>query len=181
MQPQPPSWPTFASELMEARDALDLGTEIGLALRADRHKRGLSQRAYAAVRGLTLSSVIRLESAAIGLKLGDVVAALDGTDFVLCLCHRPQSPEPVLARESGTPALLVARPETAPEPVHPAYWPRSELVARVRGSARRFPAHHVVQQTSSAPPWWWYAESTRASSVAPNWYAPQFTQRREGA
>ncbi len=191
MTSTPPSWPTFARELLAARGSLDLGAEIGLALRADRHKRGFSQRAYAAVRGLTLSSVIRLESAAAGLKLVDVVAALEGTDFVLCLCHRPQPAGPATASRVAKPPPSHPDPEpspgpgpevgVAPEPVHPAFWPRSELVARVRGSSRRFPAHHVVEQTSSAPPWWWYAEATRASSVAPHWYAPRFTQRREGA
>lgn len=195
MECTPPSWPTFARELLAARDTLDLSTEVGLAIRADRHKRGLSQRAYAAVRGLTVSSVIRLETAASGLKLGDVVAALEGTDFMVCLCHRPLPPVPVLAAveppatptgsdsarddvrevEPGPP------PEAPPAPVHPTYWPRSELVARVRGRSRRFPAHHVVEQTSSAPPWWWYAESTLAGAVAPDWYAPRFTRRRPSA
>ena len=40
-----------------ARASLRLGDEIGLALRADRQRLGLSQRAYAGHRGWTLGTV----------------------------------------------------------------------------------------------------------------------------
>ncbi|GAA4407245.1 hypothetical protein GCM10023168_23080 [Fodinibacter luteus] len=217
-------WPTFAAELIDARASLRLADEVGLAVRADRRRLGMSQRAYAAHRGLTLSAVIRLESAAGGMKLADVVAALDGTAFVLCLCHRPPSdepapaaavpvlPDPAVRQPPATTALETgslarARPTAAPppgptdpatqpppapplqpppdppapRPVSPAFWPRSELIARVRGGGRRFPAHHDTEQVSSAPPWWWYAESSRAGTVPPDWYAPRFTRRGDRA
>ena len=202
-------WPTFAAELLAARASLRLGEEIGLALRAERHRLGMSQRTYAAHRGWTLSTVIRLESSADGLKLGDIVDALSGTAFVLTLCHRPPTDDPAPAMPSPDtpntadqsvmpasaapvpppPATAAPTPEPQPEddphalpqPVHPAFWPQAELIARVRGGSRRFPAHHVTERSGGGPPWWWYAESSRAGTVAPDWYAPRFTQRRNRA
>ena len=193
-------WPTFAAQLLAARASLDLSAEIGLALRAERHRLGMSQRDYAAHRRWTLGTVIRLETAAAAMKLGDVMDALDGTPFVLCLCHRPPTPSEAAARAPApgrTPALgSVAADATGdadaptdhpsrpapptdhpPQPVHPTFWPRAELVARVRGGSRRFAAHHVTEQVSSPPPWWWYAESSRIGTVPPAWYAPRFTRR----
>ena len=185
-----------------------IGDEVGLALRAERQRLGMSQRAYAAHRGWTLGTVIRLESAADAMKLGDVDAALSDTAFQLCLCHRPPGQEPGVAAlpapqppDDGsaprTPIESPSDPEhgptgstaspgalphpTPPQPVHPAFWPRAELVARVRGGGRRFPAHHVTEQVFSGPPWWWYAESSRVETVPPHWYAPQYTQRRPSA
>jgi hypothetical protein len=208
MEWKPRTWPTFAAEVLRARDSLQLSDEIGLAFRAERQRLGMSQRAYATHRGLTLGAVIRLESAAESLKLGDVDAALADTGFQLCLCHRPPAPEPGDAAltapdhphdGSHRPAAERAadlrvdpserlpapatNPDTspAPQPVHPAFWPRAELIARVRGGGRRFPAHHVTEQVGTGPPWWWYAESSRAGTRAPNWYAPQYTQRRPTA
>jgi hypothetical protein len=177
-------WPTFAAELLAARASLDLSTEVGLALRADRHRLAMSQREYAAHRSWTLATVIRLETAAADMKLRDVVDALEGTPFLLSLCHRPpnaseaagQIPTDGPAHDTGTPAV-----DQSPDPVHPAFWPRAELIARVRGGGRRFAAHHVTEQVSSPPPWWWYAESSRAGTVAPDWYAPRFTRRDASA
>lgn len=207
MEWKPRMWPTFAAELLRARASLRIGDEVGLALRADRQRLGLSQRAYAERRGWTLGTVIRLESAADALKLGDVDAALEDTPFMLCLCHRPTSPdsgvgahavtgagaggtepapssaEPVPPRSSEPDGSAVdpSTPSAAPMPVHPAFWPRAELIARVRGGRRRFPAHHVTEQVDSGPPWWWYAESSRAGSTSPDWYAPQHTRRGRAA
>jgi hypothetical protein len=168
MKPDAMTWPTFARELLRARATLHLGTEVGLALRADRRRLGLSQRGYAEHRGRTPSAVARLETAALDMKVADVVAALEGTPFMLCLCHRPVT-EPAAA--DALPAPRAA--STEPRPVHPAFWPRAELIARVRGGRRRFPAHHEAAQVSSGPPWWWDAESTRAGAKPPNWYAPR--------
>ena len=204
MEWKPQMWPTYAAELLRARASLRLGDEVGLAVRAERQRLGMSQRAYAAHRGWTLGTVIRLESAADAMKLGDVDAALEGTAFQLCLCHRPPSHEPGAAALPGTgltglpcrairvhrtsprpgqrgPAPSPDDPPPAPQPVHPAFWPRAELVARVRGGGRRFPAHHVTQQVGTGPPWWWYAESSRGATMPPDWYAPQYTQRRPSA
>ncbi len=189
----PLMWPTFAAELLAARASLDLSAEIGLALRAERHRLGMSQRDYAAHRRWTLGTVIRLETAAAAMKLGDVMDALDGTSFVLCLCHRPPTPsEAAAAAPDGGPAATgptaadtIHAPATPtdhpPQPVHPTFWPRAELVARVRGGSRRFAAHHVTEQVSSPPPWWWYAESSRIGTVPPDWYAPRFTRRDRSA
>ena len=96
MEWKPRMWPTFAAEVLRARASLRIADEVGLAFRAERQRLGLSQRAYAAHRGLTLGTIIRLESAAESLKLGDVDAALEGTMFQLCLCHRPPDDDPSL-------------------------------------------------------------------------------------
>ena len=92
MEWKPQMWPTFAAEVLAARASLRLGDEIGLALRADRQRLGLSQRAYAAHRGWTLGTVIRLETAADAMKLGDVVDALVG--HALPAVPVPPSPGP---------------------------------------------------------------------------------------
>ena len=209
MEWKPKMWPTFAAEVLAARASLRLDDEVGLALRADRQRLGLSQRAYSVHRGWTLGTVIRLETAANAVKLGDVVDALSGTPFQLCLCHRPPHHEPGAVAQArpdpaphgATSALpdppppsiqprRATTPGDAPDPrsdppgplpVHPAFWPRAELIARVRGGRRRFPAHHVTEQVGGGPPWWWYAESSRIDAVAPDWYAPQYTQRRPAA
>lgn len=158
MTPTPRTWPTFADQLLTARTRLDLAQEIGLALRADRRRLHLSQRAYAVRRGLTNVMVARLEAHAGDLKLGDVVHALDGTAFELRLCHRaPEGEEPA---GHGT---VVA----------PGYWPRTELLARTRDGSRRFPAHHPTGQVSRPPLWWWNREATWAFAKEPNWYAPR--------
>ena len=202
-------WPTFAAEVLSARASLRLGDEIGLAFRAERQRLGMSQRAYAAHRGWTLGTVIRLESAADALKLGDVDSALADTRVPAVPVPSPartanpapprsHAPDPVAStRPRPNPTGATAAPEPRrraaattrdttrrqprPQPVHPAYWPRAELIARVRGGRRRFPAHHVTEQIGTGPPWWWYAESSRAGTVAPDWYAPQYTQRRPSA
>ena len=191
---KPLLWPTFAAELLAARARLDLSTEVGLALRADRHRLAMSQREYAVHRRFPLATVIRLETAAGDMKLRDVVDALEGTPFVLTLCHRP--PSAVASAGQTHAAAHTPTPEThtaftgddgalsppttehpSPHPVHPAFWPRAELIARVRGGGRRFAAHHVTEQVSYPPPWWWYAESSRAGTIPPDWYAPRFTRR----
>ncbi|KRE61035.1 helix-turn-helix domain-containing protein [Nostocoides sp. Soil756] len=164
------AYPTFAQELLAARAALGPQEVVGLALRADRRRRGLSQRAYARLRGWSPSWVARLESAAGRLKLDDLVEALEGTGYELAVCetsHPREDPgdddEPRPPPVSGGAAL--------PVPVPADHWDRTELIARVRGGGRRFPAHHLIQQVSYPPNWWWGTESTQVGSVAPHWYA----------
>ncbi|HRW19794.1 MAG TPA: hypothetical protein P5181_13210 [Dermatophilaceae bacterium] len=159
------TWPTFARELLAARDRLRLPDEIGLALRDHRRRLGLSQRAYAATRGLSTNHLARLEADADSCRLQDVLHALAGTGFQLYLgaaaLPPPDSPDP-----GGTVS------EGRPPPVPRTYWARTELLARVRGGGRRFPGHRVTRQVLTPPPWWWYAESTRSGVVGPTWYAP---------
>lgn len=208
MEWKPRGSPTYAVEVLRARASLQLADEVGLAFRAERQRLGMSQRAYAAHRGLSLGTIIRLECAADTMKLGDVNAALAGTMFQLCLCHRPPDgrPSPATLPAPGPPGDAAQPPSAqqaadrslegtqgqeahrrapeespAPQPVHPAFWPRAELIARVRGGSRRFPAHHVTEQVDTGPPWWWYAESSRAGAVSPHWYAPQYTRRSPSA
>lgn len=167
MDQRPNLHPTFAAELLAARSSLTVGDQVGLALRATRYRLRLSQRAYAALRGWTASRLARLEVDADRLRLGEVVAALDGTEYLLALCHRPV--------EDGPPDPLAPTPAGAalPVPVRAAHWARTELVARIRDGTRRFPAHHDVQQVGYPPRWWWSTESARAGTVPPHWTAPR--------
>ncbi len=156
-------YPTFARELNAARAGLTVPREVGLAVRAHRRRLRLGQRGYARRRGWSSSHVARLEARAGVLKLSDVLTALEPTDYCLALCHRPgtTTPDP----EAPAPAGAL------PVPVAATHWPRDELVALVRDGSRRFPAHHDTGQVTYPPTWWWYAESTRAGSVRPHWYA----------
>lgn len=167
MDERPTSYPTFAAELLEARATLTLGDEVGLALRATRRRLRLSQRAYAALRGWSTSRLARLESGAERLRLGDVVDALEGTEYRLALCRRPVTgPSPP---SPGTPSPAGA---ALPVPVPPDAWPRAELLARVRDGGRRFPGHRDTEQIDFPPGWWWNTEATRIGTVPPHWSAP---------
>lgn len=166
MTTKPLTFPTFAAELLAARAALRLPDEIGLAIRADRSRLRLSQRAYAARRSLTAATVARLETRAGDLKLSDVIRALESTPFVLRLCHRPED-----ADDAAASANAGVRDGATPVPV--TYWPRTELVVRVRTGNRRFPAHRRTRQVDHPPLWWWNAEGTDAFAKEPNWYAPR--------
>ena len=151
---RPRSWPTFAAEVLSARDSLQLADEVGLALRADRQRLGLSQRAYAARRSWTLATVIRLESAAGALKLGDVVAALEGTPFQLCLCHRPPTDDPGPAAPAAPDQPAAAdgepAPDPAPAPASPTSAP-STTPARPLPPPSRPPRTRCTRPTGRAP------------------------------
>lgn len=154
-RPTGPGWPTFAAELIQARATLTLADHIGMALRAHRRVLRLSQRDYALIRGLSKSTLSRLETHADQFALAQVVGALSGTGFALALVRLP-------AGGAGE----------APVQVQATDWDRTEVLARVRGGARRFPGHREVRQVSHPPKWWWDRESTLACAVSPDWYAP---------
>lgn len=150
-----PGWPTFASELLRARASLTLIDHIGLALRAHRSQLGLSQRAYARLRHRSKSAIAKLETQCDQVALSEVMDALTGTGYALQLAK---------TSDEG--------PERIALPVAPEHWDRVELLARVRGGGRRFPAHRPTQQVTVPPKWWWDRESTDARSVSPHWYCP---------
>lgn len=112
----PLTFPTFARELLEARAALTVVEEIGLALRAHRRALGLSQRAYALRRGYARSTFARLEAGAGGVKLDDVIAALDGTGFGLYLGRT--DPAPTLPPDEPAPASALT-PTLPPTELRP--------------------------------------------------------------
>ena len=149
-------WPTFAAEVLSARASLRLGDEIGLAFRAERQRLGLSQRAYAAHRGWTLGTVIRLESAADAMKLGDVDAALADTAFQLCLCHRPPAAEPgaaaLPAPDSPDPTDLISHP-SAPDGEAAPPEPHQRAADAARGNARapHRPRNRSTRRTGRGP------------------------------
>ena len=144
-----PTYPTFATQLLTARRTLTLADHIGLALRAHRHHLRQSQRAYAARRHWTQTHVARLETTADTQRLADILQALHGTGYTLALVTTPSSTAPTTI-------------------ITPTHWPTPELIARVRGGRRRFPAHHTTHRTSTAPQWWLHNESTHSLNP-PHW------------
>ncbi|MFC7487510.1 helix-turn-helix domain-containing protein [Knoellia sp. CPCC 206453] len=153
------------AELDDAVRRLTVADAVGLALRAHRRRLGLSQRAYAAVRGRPPVAIARLESSAGSLRLDDVVEALEGTGFALALVTRADS-------DAGTVAATV---------VEPGSWPLTELLARVRDGSRRFPAHHDTEAVINPPKWWWHREFFVGKGPEPQWYAPRPTPGRGGS
>ena len=151
-----PTSPTFAAELLAARADLTLADSIGLALRAHRRRMRMSQRTYAQFRDWPRALVSRLESQAGRATLAMVEQALAPTGYALAVVALP---------EPGS--------EERVQLVDPSHWPRTELLARVRGGSRRFPGHRDTRLVSSPPWWWWDRESTFALSVEPHWYCPQ--------
>jgi hypothetical protein len=106
------------ADVARAAARLTVADSVGLALRDHRRRLGLSQRAYAAMRGWSASRAARLETGAERFALADIVEALDGTGFGLALVQR---------REGDA---------SAGEVVEPGSWSETELVER----ARRQPA-----------------------------------------
>lgn len=149
------------AELDDAVRGLTVADAVGLALRAHRRRLGLSQRAYAAVRGRPPVAIARLESSAGSLRLDDVVEALDGTGFTLALVTCADC-------DAGVAATVV----------EPGSWPLTELLARVRDGSRRFPAHHDTEAVVNPPRWWWHREFFVGKGPEPQWYAPRPTPGR---
>ncbi|MBM6404820.1 hypothetical protein JQN72_11255 [Phycicoccus sp. CSK15P-2] len=184
----PSAYPTFAKELLAARASLTLADEVGLALRAHRRRLRLSQRAYARLRGYSRATLGRLESSAGGHRLDDLVHALQGTGFALYLGREPSDPQADGAalsekQQVNVPvAVLRAEPLLGgPPAVAPEEWPRTELIARVRGGSRRFPGHLETTQVTNPPDWWWMHEFFDGPSEAPCWYSPRPWTRPDGS
>jgi transcriptional regulator with XRE-family HTH domain len=164
--------PKYARQLARARARLTVADEVGLALRDHRRALGLSQRAYAASRGLSRAMLARLEAGAGRMSLDTVVSALEGTGFELRVAF--DSPPPTM------PEATVATPSTSAQEsapstdvgVPPEAWLPTDLVARVRGGSRRFPAHRVVEPVVNPPLWWWMHEFFSGPTEQPQWYAP---------
>ncbi|PRY57525.1 hypothetical protein BCF74_11537 [Knoellia remsis] len=146
----------ITAELEQAASRLTVADAVGLALRDHRRRLGLSQRAYAAMRHLGASTVARLETMAGVFRLDTVVGALDGTGYSLAVVRLGEG-------ESGELAAVV----------QPTDWSTTELLARVRGDSRRFPAHHETMPVTFPPRWWWHREFFTNAGPEPRWYAPR--------
>lgn len=166
--------PAQLAALAKARRRLDVRAELGLALRDHRRRLRLSQRAYASLRGLHRSMLARLEAGTADVSLQTAIDALEGTGFALFVGVSEDPPEPAPA------AAAVQVPVSAPRGVgsaalrrvSPTAWEATDLVARVRGGGRRFPAHRRVRAVDMPPPWWWVHEFFAGPSEEPRWYAP---------
>jgi len=166
----PPEW---VPALDRARRGLTIVDEVGLALRAHRRRLGLSQRGYASLRGLSRAMLARLEAGAGRLSLDTVVGALEGTGFALVLAQVDDDPAPDSEAAAVALAEVVQRLSGAVlRPVPPEAWVPTDLVARVRGGSRRFPAHRAVLAVTNPPMWWWMHEFFAGPSEEPKWYAP---------
>lgn len=135
------TWPTLARELLTAREELSLLDTVVLAVRADRHRRGLSQRAYASDRGWSKSFVARLETRPGAIPFASVLEALDGTGTELVL--RGPAPEE---------------------------WPAAELLARDR-AGRRLPAHYHARRLTLPHHWWQLRHPYGTPRREPDWTA----------
>ncbi len=162
----------YARQLARARARLTVADEVGLALRDHRRALGLSQRAYASSRGLSRAMLARLEAGAGRMSLDTVVSALEGTGFELRVTFDEPSPT-VPEAAVATPSTSARQPASgANAPVPPEAWLPTDLVARVRGGSRRFPAHRVVEPVVNPPMWWWMHEFFSGPTEEPQWYAP---------
>ena len=165
----------WVPHLRSARAALTVGAEVGLALRDHRRRLGLSQRAYALRRGLSRAMLARLEVDAGRMNLNTVSDALAGTGFDLFVGL--SSADPDLPPEGAASAMAVeAAPDqgagVTPRHLPPEAWAPTDLVARVRGGGRRFPAHRPVYAVTEPPLWWWLHEFFSGPTESPKWYAP---------
>ena len=162
-------------QLRRARAALTVSDDVGRALRDHRRRLGMSQRSYARERGLSRAMLARLEAGAGRMSLDTVVRALDGTGFVLQVGFSPDHPSPPPADGAAAlppPEVGTAPPLPGPRPVAPEAWTPTDLVARVRGRSRRFPAHREVGAVVNPPLWWWMHEFFSGPTEEPKWYAP---------
>lgn len=165
----------FLEPLRRAQAGLTVADEVGLALRAHRRELGMSQREYAAARGLSRPKLARLEADAGRMHLESIQNALEGTGFALSVSRCPSDPRPEGDEEGsrvGSPAQLVVVGASVRRSVLPEEWESTDLVARVRGGRRRFPAHRAVQAVDSPPLWWWMHEFFEGPSEEPRWYSP---------
>jgi transcriptional regulator with XRE-family HTH domain len=162
----------YARQLARARARLTVADEVGLALRDHRRAQGLSQRAYAASRGLSRAMLARLEAGAGRMSLDTVVSALEGTGYELRVTFDDPLPTAPGAAEAvpSTSSQAFGSPEDVRIP--PEAWLPTDLVARVRGGSRRFPAHRVVEPVVNPPMWWWMHEFFNGPTEKPQWYAP---------
>jgi hypothetical protein len=170
--------------LQRARSSITVADEVGLALRAHRRQLGLSQRAYAVPRGLSRAMLARLEAGAGQMSLATVSQALEGTGFRLYVGRDDTEGPPPVA--GARPARLPRRPggEQTPElgrPVPADEWEATDLVARVRGGSRRFPAHREVRAVENPPLWWWVQQFFAGPTEEPQWYAPVCHLDRSGS
>ena len=164
----------WAPQLRAARAALTVGDEIGLALREHRRRLGMSQRRYAAARRLSRTMLARLEAGAGAMSIDTVVRALEGTGFTLVVGVDDPDPGPIDGAAVLTHPTADDTTRGALEPrVAPEAWRATDLVARVRGGSRRFPAHRVVEPVTNPPLWWWMHEFFNGPTEEPKWYAPQ--------
>ena len=165
--------PVQRSALERARQNLDVHAEVGLALRDHRRRLRMSRRAYARFRGLHRSMVARLEAGRGDVSLEAAVDALRGTGFALFVgvADEPSGPRPggAAAPADETPAAAMG---PSPRRLAASAWEATDLVARVRGGGRRFPAHRRVRPVSMPPPWWWVHEFFAGPREEPQWYAP---------
>lgn len=135
----------LGSALEAALDAEDLSEDLALAVRAHRRELGMSQRAYAAHRGISRNRITLIESGhARRVALSAVEDTLEPTPYRLMVVLRGD------LTESEQATLAELRPTGSV--------PAVELVAR-DSNRRRLPAHLPLEPGPVRPPTWWFARN----------------------
>ncbi|MCE1178729.1 MAG: hypothetical protein LWW86_06815 [Micrococcales bacterium] len=147
------AWPTLSRELMRARATMEVTDAVSLAVRRDRARLVMSQRAYADHRGWSKTYAARIEARPEEFRLGQAVAALRGTGFRLALVADPD--------DGGGSGL-------DPPPVDPQSWTAAELIGRDLGG-RRLPAHARVSRSTEPAMWFYVRQGTWFPTRLPNW------------
>ncbi|GEM_PF-5750863 len=95
-------------------DAAGAGLAAAISEAVGEHRRqlGLAARAYAVRRAWTLGFLARILSDPLALRVGHVVAALDGTGYALTVARLPAEPVPYAGSMScGQPRARDAQPQ----------------------------------------------------------------------
>jgi transcriptional regulator with XRE-family HTH domain len=139
--------PTLAADAVRAREALDLPTEIALAVRSARRAAGMSQRSFSKAMGIARWVLERAETRADSLSVQTVRDLLTLCDHDLVLVRRGE--------------------DGSVEAVDPEQWPVAELIAKdARG--RQLPAHGIASRTC-VPKHWVPYDDPRWRCETPLW------------
>lgn len=142
--PPGPRSRTLIVERALALERYSICDAIAMAIRADRRERGMDQRTYAEVIGMSKSQLARLERDPGGIRLRQILGELTGTRHRLGVFEQVDNDEEVAA-----PAVVTS----APTPKVANDWPITELMARTSAGAR-FPAHKVIRRVGWRGPAW---------------------------
>ena len=167
--------PKFSRRLARAREQLTVADEVGLALRDHRRSLGLSQRAYAASRGLSRAMLARLEAGSRPDEPGRRWSrpSRDGVRAAVAFDGHPTTPERAghATDGSGTDGSAAAGPAAGGRGA-------AGCLARDRprgagpGRLGRFPAHRVVEPVVRPSDVVVDPRVLRGPTEEPQWYAP---------
>ncbi len=182
-RPRPNAWRsrpgkasrTLIAERLTAVERYTVLDGISMAIRGERARRGLDQRAYAALVGLSKSQLARLERDPGSIRLTQVLAVLEGTSHRLGVhvrgaggadsadedaaeedeaAHDAAEQDQADEREPGGDGSAEGAGTLGGPPLTGDDWPLEELMARTSAGAR-FPAHRAVRRVGYGGPAWY--------------------------